>query len=591
MTTAGSAPATRSAFTAAFLSFLFPGLGQAYAGAYRRGLILAVPPVVALLGLVVAFLANHGLVDFGLWIGQTSVLGPLAVFNIVLLAYRAVVSIDAYRLAVQPAGRGWRGIARFGTRPGQLHPLSTLGLVAVLTVMTAGHAFAGYWDLKLYNAATQVFQPPVIETPGPSSSLTTDTPLPVPTLTLAPNETLAPAPTIAPWTGTNRLNILLVGYDAQGSGFRTDSMIVVSIDPTTHRVALFSVLRDVVGLPLPPKSRVAQLFGPYFGDKLTNLWEEADPYRKLFPNGGSDALKQALSYTFFGTQNSIQYYIAVGFQGFEKVVDALGGVTINVPAPVFDNGFPGNHGDGQHLRVYFPAGIQHMNGEQALTYARVGHVYGSSVYDRTLRQQQLVVALEQQANFDKILANMSQLVDDLGKTVHTDIPEGPDVLGPLISLARTIKPDDIKSYVWATSHPDFATIRQVVKSVIAPPSSTPDLLQLAVSENAPIVIENGTGTAGQDTNLATYLQSLGLNAQAAAAGPAQPGSTMKLICLNGADKQYPNTLSELQSVLRLSGTPSADPMAAVQAKADATEPVGFLIVTGTNTPNLTPAPD
>ena len=243
-------------------------------------------------------------------------------------------------------------------------------------------------------------------TPGPSAT-------PEPTLTFPPQQTLAPAATIQPWTGTSRLNILLVGADTRG-GIRTDSMIVVSIDPVSHQVALFSILRDATGVPMPPKSRLSQLFGPTFNSKLTNLWEFADKYRNLFPGGGADALKQALGYTFFGDQNAIQYYVEVGFSGFEKVVDTLGGVTINVPAPVFDNGFPSNQTDNVHLRVFFPAGIQHMDGNEALTYARIGHVLGSSVYARTIRQQQVVVALEQQANFNDISAHLGDLVDTLG---------------------------------------------------------------------------------------------------------------------------------------------------------------------------------
>ena len=91
-----------------------------------------------------------------------------------------------------------------------------------------------------------------------------------------------------------------------------------------------------------PSHGSRRLSGPTFNSKLTNLWEFSDKYRNLYTGGGADALKQALGYTFFGDQNAIQYYVEVGFSGFEKVVNTLGGVTINVPAPVFDNGFPSN---------------------------------------------------------------------------------------------------------------------------------------------------------------------------------------------------------------------------------------------------------
>jgi LCP family protein required for cell wall assembly len=585
----------RSAFSAAFLSFIFPGLGQAYAGRRRRAVIVAVPPLIALALLVALFLSYGSLVDFGLWIGQTSVLGPAAILNVVLMAYRVVASVDAYRIALEPALPETRGPRRIGSGHGQIHPLSIGGLALILVVLVSGHAMAGYWDVKLYDAARDIHAIIAIDTPGPDATnpdASPDvTPTPAPVLTMAPQETLAPEPTIQPWTGTDRLNILLVGYDKQGGGLRTDSMIVVSIDPVSHRVAMFSVLRDVVGLPLPPKSRLKQLFGPTFNEPLTNLWERADKYRNLFPHGGSDALKQALGYTFFGNQNAIQYYMAVGFQGFQKVVDALGGVTINVPSPVFDNGFPGNHGDGQHLRAFFPAGIWHMNGDEALTYARIGHIYGSSVYERTIRQQRVVVALEQQANFGDITAHLSNFIDAVGQTVSTDIPEGPDVAGPLVQLAKTIKMENIKSYVWATTHPDYNAIRAVVKAAMAPASQTTDPLQKAVAENAPILVENGTDAADQDTALALYLQSVGFNAQASTDQPSKLGGTTRLIVVNGADKSYPATLAQLETILGLSGTPSADPTAAIQTVTETGQAAQFVIITGTNTPAFTAPPN
>jgi LCP family protein required for cell wall assembly len=583
VTTAVRSPSRRSAFSGAFLSFIFPGLGQVYEGAYVRGLVLAAPVLIAV-AIALVYVLTSGIVDFGLWLSQSSVLGPLAIANVVLLAYRALASLDAYRLAIEPAAPA-SGMRRIGLKPGQIDPLSLIGLGMILAILVSGHVIVGYWDLKFYNATRQIHAPLVIEqsTPGPSAT-------PEPTLTFPPQETLAPAATIQPWTGTSRLNILLVGADTRG-GLRTDSMIVVSIDPVSHQVALFSILRDATGVPMPPKSRLSQLFGPTFNSKLTNLWEYADKYRNLFPGGGADALKQALGYTFFGNQNAIQYYVEVGFSGFEQVVDTLGGVTINVPAPVFDNGFPSNQTDNIHLRVYFPAGIQQMDGNEALTYARIGHVLGSSVYARTIRQQQVVVALEQQANFNDISAHLGDLVDTLGSTVHTDIPEGPDVLGPMISLARTIKPDDIKSYVWATSNPNYSAIRAVVKAAIAPTNTVPDALQAAVAESAPIIVENGTGIAGQDTTVAAYLQNLGLNAQASADHPAQLGGPTELLCVNGADTQYPATLALLQQTLGLTSAPSVNLSAPVQVIRDPNEDTEFVVVTGSDLPTLTAAPN
>jgi LCP family protein required for cell wall assembly len=586
VTTAIRPSTHRSAFSAAFFSFLFPGLGQAYVGAYVRAIALAVPPLLAIVIAIGLFLGN-GVVDFGLWVGQTSVLGPLAIVNVVLLAYRALASLDAYRLAVEPARPSTAGIRHLGRRPGQIDPLSIAGLAMILVVLVAGHVIVGYWDLKLYNLAKDVHTPFVFDTSSPEVSAS-----PEPTVTFPPQETLAPAPTVMPWNKTERLNVLLIGADAAAG--LTDTMMVASLDPVTHQVAMFSIPRDTVGLQMPPKSRLSQYWGSNFNYKLNELYKDSD--RVKYPGGGPAALKQALGYTFFGNQSAIQYYALVNFEGFQAVVDTLGGVTINVPAPLKDDGFPGNHRNGMHLRIYVPAGIQHMNGDQALAYARARHPQklgggASSLfndYNRSARQQQILVALEQQANFTEISSHLGDLLDALGQTIHTDVPEGSDVLGPLIQLAKSIKPDDIKTYVFTGPSPNLPAIRAAVKAALAPGSKSPDQLQAAIDENAPISVENGTGISGQDTTLATYLQGLGLNAQASTGQPTQLGGTTKLICINGANTQYAATTAQLEQMLGLSGDPSTNPGATIQLVIEPDETTQFVIVTGTNTPALKP---
>ncbi len=606
----------RSAFAAAFLSFLFPGLGQLYAGRPRRALAFAAPALAAIL-VVAALVGLMGVVDLGLWLAQTSVLGPLAVLNVVALLYRGLACLDAYGLALRPealpttpvqapaepapapapSGSARRRLIARLRAVSRNRALSAAGLVAVMAVLLADHAFAGYWDIRFYQAESDIYAPIELATPNPSDE-------PLPTVSVAPQETVPPAPTFAPWKGTGRLNILLVGVDADAA-FRTDTMMVVSVEPTTHQVAMFSIPRDTYGLPMPPRSRLSSVWGPYYNYKLNTLWRYSDKYRQLFPHGGVDALKAALGYTFFGDQNAISYYMLVDFQGFQKVVDTFGGVTIDVPVPVIDDGYPGNAGSGHsgyHYRVYIPAGIQHMNGDQALTYARSRH--GSGDVDRQSRQQRILVALQQQANIDQISAHLSELVDALSSTIHTDIPQGPEVLGSLLRLARSIKSDDIKtyafgpptyaSYVKAGSSGsglamDVAAIRKVVKAALAGQPEV-DLLQTALDEHAPMLVQNGTATVGQDVALASYLNSLGFDAQASTAVPTQLGGTTRLISVNGAADDYPATFAQLKAMLGLTGAAASDPLAPVSAATDATGEATFIIVTGTNTPTFTPLP-
>jgi LCP family protein required for cell wall assembly len=609
VTTASGAPLGRSAFTAAFLSFLFPGLGQAYAGRGRRAALFALP-AFALALLAVGLLVRYGLIGFGLWLGQTSVLSTLAFVNAGIFAYRLAACVDAYRLCLSPTmpaepivpialapARSDR--RRLSARRSRL--ASMAGLAAVVAVLAADHAIVGYWDLRLHNFARDLHSPIAIATDAPNASEEPD-----PVVTLPPQMTFYPEPTQAPWDMTGRLNILLVGVDTQANGFRTDSMIVVSLDPEAHQVAMFSIPRDTYGLPMPPRSRLSTLWGSSFNYKLNALWKYSDRYRDLFPGGGADALKQALGYLYFGDQKAINYYVLVDFQGFQKVVDTLGGVTIDVPAPIVDDGFPGNDGSGLHKRVYIPAGIQHMSGDQALTYARsrkASPYYND--YNRSARQQQILVALQQQADANEISAHLGGLMDALSQTVHTDLPEGPDILGALIDEARHIRADSIKTYAFAPSVygyattnaagsvfiPDVAAIRKAVQGALAGEGS-PDRLQAAIGERAPIFVENGTGTPGQDTTLAAYLASVGFSAQASTAVPPQLGGTTRLLSVNGAADEYPATFEQLEALLGLSGLPATDPNARVQAVSDAdvAGTPSFIIVTGTDTPALTPLP-
>ena len=410
---------------------------------YVRAVGFAVIPMVGL-GLVGGLLFRFGLRDFELWVGQTSVLGPFVLLNLLLLGFRALATVDAYRVVVG-ATDDHRASATRPNRPGlHINPLSLAGLTAILLVMAAGHAFAGYWDMKLYTTLEQIHSPVAIDSPSPNPAGTVE-----PVVTVPPQQAVPPAPTFKPWRSNSRLNILLVGVDEQDGGFRTDTIIVVSLDPLTHEVAMFSMPRDTYGLPMPPNSRLSALWGSSFNYKLNSLWAYSDRYRDLFPGGGADALKQALGYAY---GLDIQYYVLVNFSGFQNVVDALGGVTVNVPAPVVDDGYPGNNGDGQHLRIYIPAGIQHMNGSQALTYARSrkGGIYYDD-YNRSARQEQLLVALEQQANIGEVSAHLSELMDGLSATIHTDLPEGPSVLGPLLDQARYVTLTSITSISFSPS--------------------------------------------------------------------------------------------------------------------------------------------
>src|SRR4029079_19524636 len=126
------------------------------------------------------------------------------------------------------------------------------------------------------------------------------------------------------------------------------------------QVAMFSLPRDTVDVPVPP-GPAQQAFGPTYSKKI-NAWVTSVRNRSdLFPGTdrtrGYNGLKAIIG-NLYGLD--IKYFVEVNFDGFRAVVDASGGVNINVQIPVSDDHYPSDKG--KLLRVYIPSGIQHMNG-------------------------------------------------------------------------------------------------------------------------------------------------------------------------------------------------------------------------------------
>ena len=289
----------------------------------------------------------------------------------------------------------------------RLQPLSVAGLLAVCLVIAGGHAVVAYYGTQFQSALSCIFDPDgtnqcdaPTDTPdpsdgGPASSRVTARPPRPP----ARRRLGTPLPTAAlpQWNGKDRLNILLIGADQRPKEgtFNTDTLIVVSIDPTTKQVAMFSLPRDTVDVPIPA-GPARSVFGSVYRGKINSLWLNARYRADAFPgtdkSRGFNALKSVLG-ELYGLD--IQYYVMVNFEGFKNIVDTLGGVTINVQNPVLDDHYPGGPA-GASIRVYIPAGVQHMNGAQALIYARSRHT--SSDFDRAQRQQRVILSIREQAD-------------------------------------------------------------------------------------------------------------------------------------------------------------------------------------------------
>ena len=221
-------------------------------------------------------------------------------------------------------------------------------------------------------------------------------------------------------------------------------MIVVSIDPTTNRVAMFSIPRDTVDVPLPP-GPLRHVFGNVYGGKINSFAAAVRNRPDLCPGAnatsrGFNCLKSVLGY-LYGLD--VQYYAEVNFQGFTQVVDALGGVTIAVQSPVVDDRYPADAGG--YERIFIPSGIQHMDGAQALIYARSRH--GSNDFDRGARQQRVLTALFAETDLGAILPRLDELVSAFEQTVRTDVPR--ELLPQLLGIAGKVDTKAIWSFVFA----------------------------------------------------------------------------------------------------------------------------------------------
>ena len=587
-------PRGRSPFAAAFLSLLFPGLGHAYLGAYRRGLGFAAPPLLAG-ALAAGFAVRMDAVELAGLAIQSWFLIFVFIANLVALVYRAFAIVDAWSIARMLGGRAGIATSSGGSQTG-LVSMAALGLV--LLVMSGLHVAVARYDVLLATTADCIFDPdqakcaPPEESPEPGASgdeeTTEPTQLGTPEPTDAPGET---APAIPPWNGTDRLNILLIGADEQDGGHNTDTMITVSIDPASGQVVMFTLPRDTVDVPIPP-GPARNVFGSVYAGKINSFFVAARGSSRAFPGTretrGYTGLKAILG-NLYGLD--IKYYVEVNFDGFRKVVDALGGVTVNVQVPVLDDNFPASRG--HRKRLFVPAGLQHMTGNEALEYARSRK--STSDFERGARQQRIIVALRQQMDIGSILKNINPLAEAIGQSVRTDIPR--EIVPQLLGLADKVDTRSIRSVIFTPPFyqvqclncpprgyiitPRLNRIRQAIADAFAVDPAFAEKRDALTDEGAEVWVLNGSGKAGEAARLSEYLSYLGIAATAPIQQPdvTKPPATI-VRAYNGAEATYPLTLAAMLEVFGVQVTPVADPNVRID----------FMVITGGGTPQLTAPP-
>lgn len=218
----------------------------------------------------------------------------------------------------------------------------------------------------------------------------------------------APAPNVTPTPPP--INVLVLGTDGrpdESDAARTDTMILLTLDPTSKSIGMLSLPRDL-WVPIP-------------GQNITNKINTAYTLGETshYPGGGAQLAKDTVS-SFIG--RPVDYYVRVNFGGFEEIIDLIGGIDINVPYEINDDQYP-TADYGVEL-FHLDAGLQHLDGATALKYARTRH--GDDDYSRARRQQDIIRAVAEKVlnagMIPQLIAKAPQLLMTTQNTIQTDIP-------------------------------------------------------------------------------------------------------------------------------------------------------------------------
>jgi LCP family protein required for cell wall assembly len=406
---------------AALLSSLLPGLGQVYAGRGRSAYPYFVFDLI-LVGSAVLVAARFQLEAVKAWLTPTALLILLAV-NLALLAIRLASAAGAYRSV--PRGSEHGGLA------------TGLTLAIASVVLIVPHVVFGYLAWVQYDLITTVFAP----SPPLAAPVTTSSTSPQGSPTTQQGETTTTVPTTTTttlppriWDGLGRLNIALLGSDMRPNqetldpsdrrylGHRTDVMIVVSINPAPpYDVAVLSVPRFLSNFEMPEGMGVQRSLDDW--DWIGHVFRRAEDIRPdLYPGPGTpgeNAVKAALG-GLFGID--IHYYALITVGGFIDLIDALGGVEIDVPRRIVDRNYDtaDNHWGATRATVVIESGRQHLDGYHALAYSRIRSQ--SHEFARMQRQRCILVALVEQTNPLSLLLNLGSVSNAIKDNVRTDIP-------------------------------------------------------------------------------------------------------------------------------------------------------------------------
>lgn len=300
--------------------------------------------------------------------------------------------------------------------------------------------------------------------------------------------------------GDGRINALLMGVD--DSGGLTDTIILVSFDPIAKDVVMLSIPRDLyveIDGYGSAKINAAHAYGERYG----------------YQGGGPQLLKDTVSDIL---DVPIHYYGRVDFEGFEKAVNIVGGVTVEIEEELNDPYYPDEDSDG-HEPFHIEAGTQRMSGETALRYVRSRKT--TSDFDRSRRQQEVLLALRQKVLSRGTLANPSKvtgLLNTLSGNAETNMKV--KEIMRLIELGKGVGAEDITTAQLDASENNFLTFSNIYgQSALVPTAGSYSEIRGYVrtlmvdsyikDEAAEVSVLNGTTRPGLANDTADLLRSYG----------------------------------------------------------------------------------
>jgi len=354
--------------------------------------------------------------------------------------------------------------------------------------------------------------------------------------------------------------LLVIGVDvredAPEEGVRSDTLIVVRVDPVKKWASMLSIPRDTV-VDIPSDKCATQKINAAYSCGYANpdLYEQVDDPHDSGVALAADTVEEYLGIT-------IDHSIQVDFNGFQQLVDAVGGVTVDVPRAILDAEYPTENNG--YMRLYYPAGLQRMNGEQALRYARTRHV--DSDFGRAQRQQQVVQAgideLKRQDPLE-LIETAPKLLDALSDSVRTTLPlDNLATLQGLAQLGQHLSSDRVRRLVLqpetlpdgsSTLLGDYNNLRwdpQYLRRMVREWETAPGELVVYEEEDDGTVIvqvQNGTLQRNLATQVTTDLDVRGFQMAAAADAPFDDVPTTLILDYTGND----DTVRELAQALNV----------------------------------------